>query len=155
MRRPVVNYKLTAVGFVLAIAVRRERAYEFALSAAYIERTAHLYGNIAAILVVDYIFERNDYIVDRGGACNAVDLVVDGDKTDAEKRKNRFQILARLYIVSAEARQILYDNAVDFFVCRVLYHTLKVGAVEIGAAEAVVGIAIEKLHIGALFRKAL
>ena len=82
-------------------------------------------------------------------------LVVDGKKTDAEKRKDCFEVLSRLYIVSAETRQILYDNAVDFFVCRVLYHTLKVGAVEIGATEAVVGIAIEKLHIGTLFRKAL
>ena len=80
-----------------------------------------------------------------------INIVVQGDKAYSVSGKNIIDILPDLNIIAPEARQILYDNSIDFARLRVLKHTLYIRAVEIGARPAVVDILVH--NFTAKFRR--
>lgn len=73
--------------------------------------------------------------------------IADSDKSGLVHRKNFFQKIALIGIVSEHAGKIFADNAVNRSCFYIVEHSLKTGAVVIGSGNAVVYVIINKSKI--------
>ena len=103
------------VGRVFLITVCGERTDKFALSAPYIQSRADFDGDVAAVFVVYYIFERNNNVVYRLRIFKAVNTVVNRNKPYIKKRENCFKIFTRFNVISAESLKVFDNYAVKPF----------------------------------------
>ena len=88
LRGLVVNDEMVVIERGLAIAVGGKGTDEFTLTAFRVWRGAHFVGNVAALLVVDDIFERDDQVVYGLWVFVAVKHIAYGDKAHVHERKN-------------------------------------------------------------------
>ena len=110
---------------------------------------ADLDGNIAAVRVVDEVFEGNDKAV-TGAVCRkTIVMIVDGNKTNAFSRKQLLNVLSGVDILTTETRQIFYDNAVDLAAFHGLHHLLEVWPVKICSGVAIVYILGNQFNVRA------
>ena len=108
-------------------------------------------GDILAVGSIDDIFERDNIPVAAALRGQRIEVVVDGNEPNAKKRENPFQILAGFQIVSAKARQVLDDDAVNPARADLPHQAFKGRALKICPGFSIVREQAAKLHI-ALFR---
>ena len=98
-----------------------------------------LSGNVLRIEIVDDVGERCRKL---RIVCNGfgIVIVVHGNKAETDERTDLFQELTGLNVVSAETREVFYDNAVNITETSRINHTLKFGSHKVCAGEAVVDI---------------
>ena len=101
--RRFVRFQLVGIIRVFAVTVGSPRADEITVLLLCCQRGAGLSGNILAVNLVNEIFQRNEIPVRAPPGGEGVEAVVDGDESHAQKRKNAFQIVAGLLVVSAKA----------------------------------------------------
>ena len=101
--RRFVRFQLVGIILTLAVAVGSPRPDEIAVFLLRRQCGAGLSGNILAVNLVNKIFQRNEIPVRAPPGGEGVEAVVDGNEAHAQKRKNAFQIVAGLLVVSAKA----------------------------------------------------
>ena len=96
-----------------------------------------LSGNVLRIEIIDDVGERccKLRIVCN---CFGIVVVVHGNKAETDERTDLFQELTGLNVVSAETREVFYDNAVNITETSRINHTLKFGSHKVCAGETVV-----------------
>lgn len=101
------------------VAVDHMASNKFAISSLGLQIGTNLDGNIPAIRVVNQVFERkNDFVAYLLRLCRVV-VVVDGNKTDAQGRKNLLDISAGINVVTTKTGKVFDNDAVDFSVLTV------------------------------------
>ena len=148
----LVDHQLVVIGRAFFVAVFGEGADEVAAPAFHIEGGADVFGVGGDVVFVDHpahgVVEKVD-----GGALTfaGVDRVIDGDVAHLQTREHLADITPAFAGVSAEARAVLDDHAVDLARVEVGHHALKVGAVEVCARKAVVHIDLTEFDVRLAF----
>ena len=96
-----------------------------------------LRANVLGVHIIKNRAKRRHIVVRH--AAFAVDAVIHGDVTHPVQREKLLDIVAGLYVIAPEPRQILGYNRVDFARADKLQHFAKSRAVEAYAGIAVVG----------------
>ena len=144
----LVDHQLVVVGRVFFVAVFGERANEVAAAALHVEGGADALGVGGDVVFVDHAAHGVVEEVDGGALTLAgVDQIVDGDVAHAQLRKDLADVPAALAGVSAEARAVFDDDAVDLLRVDVCHHSEKRGAFKICSRKAVVDVSVGKLDI--------
>ena len=99
-----INEQFVFILGVANIAVNREVSDKLAAVPLVFQIAADLDGNIAAVRVVDEVFEGDDKAV-TGAVCRkTIVMVVDGNKTNAFSRKQFLNVLPGVNILTTETR---------------------------------------------------
>ena len=120
------------------VAVDHMTSNKFAISSLGLQIGTNLDGNIPAIRVVNQVFERkNDFVAYLLRLCRVV-VVVDGNKTDAQGRKNLLDISAGINVVTTKTGKVFDNDAVDFSCFDLFHHSLKVRTVKISTCITII-----------------
>ena len=101
-----------------------------------------VFNLLREIPAVEFVNQIPQAVVDV--ACHAIRIVfavvavVDRNETDTEEGEYLLQIVAHLHIVTAKARKILDDDAVNFPTAHHLQHRLDPGPFKVGAATSII-----------------
>lgn len=127
LRRRRIDDQTVMILRVLTVPVAGKGSDKLAPLLLGVEGAFDLLGDVACILGVKQILQRQHHVV---GAADAVDVVRDGDKPHAVLRQPAFQIAACFDVVTPKAGQILYQHTADAPAFYVPQHPLKGGALE-------------------------
>ena len=132
-----VDDKLVLVGRVFQIAITGKGTEKFSRLALDTKLRPKLLGKAAAVRLVHDVFDGDGNIIAQW-CVFTVQIIIDGDEPDAHIRKNGFQILAGLDILTAKAGQVFYNDAVCLLFTDGIHNAAKAGAVIVGASITVV-----------------
>ena len=100
----LVYHQTVFVPFVFAVTIDCVATDELTLAPFHVQLAAHLNGNIPAVRIVQQILERNHNTVRIAAlGVRIVIVVIDGDEANPQHRKNLFQILSHLDVVTAKS----------------------------------------------------
>ena len=150
-RRLVNNQPMPVIG-AFFVSVAGKRAYKFALLSANIQRASDIDGRCCNnALVYDILHaDRNTLRSGVHTARCSINSVIQHNKPDIALNEKTVNNRACFDVVSAQARQILYDNTVDDFRLNIANHSFKRRTAEIRAGPAVVNIKIDNFDIALL-----
>ena len=94
-------------------------------------------GKFPAVQVIDQGFERGIQAVDVR-LPGAVKTIVDGNKPDAEERKNPADIVSNGQIVASKSGQVFHQDALDLACFDLLHHAGEIRPLKILSAPAVI-----------------
>ena len=103
------------------------------------EYGADFFGRIRRVPLVEHI-HNGHHIHARARAVGSVYIVRKRDKADAVSGENVVDILPDLNVISSEARQVFYDNGIDFSVLGVVQKPFYARAFEVRSRPAVVDV---------------
>ena len=122
----------------LEVAIHSKRSNKIAVAPLYVKCASGFYGNVTAVFLVHYVFDRNRQLV--GFLIQSIEIIVDSDKTHSVSREHRPQETPCFNVLSAKTGQVLDDNAVGFARFYHLHHLHKCGTVVENAAVTVINL---------------
>ena len=125
----MINYQSAPIIFILQIAIWSIIANVITAQPLILHGRTDLFGYVLCVHIVDQIFKSGGELF-TGISGAAVIIVADGNKAYAEERKDAFQIFSGLYIVSAKARKVLHNDAVDSPFPHIFDHSMKCGTLK-------------------------
>ncbi len=132
-----IDNKLVMIVRVFQIAIAGKGTNELPFFSLDLQMASDFDRQVSAIRVVDQVLERHHNVMCR--ICiQAVIVVVDSDKPDAQHGKQLFQVSPYLNIVPSESGQVFYDDTVDHALFHVLQHGLKCRTVKIGSRISII-----------------
>ena len=149
----LVDNKMVFIIGVFAIPIRCPRSDELSTLLLNMKCGCGFLGYILTVNLVYEIFQRYDISV-LGSLCGQrIKVVVDGDEADTEERKDTFQIVAGLLVITTETGKVFDYDAVHTTFSHFLHHFFKLRAVKVCTGSSVITEQGDKLHIGFTFNK--
>ena len=114
------------------------RSHELALTLSGTHDGFDLLGQVTAVIGVDNVLHNHFHAGCRALVIITVIPIVNGNEANAQERKDTFQIVADLHIVTEKAAEILADHHVCLAIFQTFNHPLKRRTVAVGAGIAVI-----------------
>ena len=142
-----VGFNAVSVLFTLAIAICGPSSDKFAILLLCPQSRSSLSGNILAVDIIHYVFQRNDVAVAGPFCGQRVERVIDRDKANIEKRKYPHQVVSRFQVVPAKAGEVLDYNTVNLTPAHILHQTFKTGSFKVCSGPPVIAIQATETQI--------